>query len=148
MAEAGKAPRCPVLQDSHEVLEYIRHTADAVHDPCGMAIGVRLGLNEMGLLRRVQIEPNANGWSVWVQLRLTSPGCQYFFLFKDTLEQRLIAHPQISRVVVDWDPSLDWTPEDLSPAAQSKLQERRHALWRSDEGEETGVTARDHEGTK
>jgi metal-sulfur cluster biosynthetic enzyme len=69
-----------------------------------------------------------------VQLRLTSPGCLYFFAFKDNLEERLTAHPQISRVAVDWDPSLDWTPEDLSPAAQSKLEERRRALWRSGGG--------------
>jgi metal-sulfur cluster biosynthetic enzyme len=121
----------PTLHDSCEVLEYIRLTADTIHDPCGMATGVRLGLNEMGLLRGVQAEPDAEGWSVRVQLRLTSPGCLYFFLFKDTLVERLSPHPQISRVVVDWDPSLDWTPTDLSPEARDKLEERRRALQRS-----------------
>ena len=134
MAEAAEASHFPALHDSREVLEYIRRTADTIHDPCGMATGVRLGLNEMGLLRRVETEPDADGWSVRVQLRLTSPGCLYFFAFKDNLEERLTAHPQISRVVVEWDPSLDWTPEDLSPAAQSKLAERRRELWRSDGG--------------
>ncbi len=131
MAEAS---RFPDLHGSREVLEYVRCTADTVHDPCGMAAGVRLGLNEMGLVRRVETEPSAEGWSVQVQLRLTSPGCVYFFAFKDNLEERLGAHPQISRVAVDWDPSLDWTPEDLSPAARSRLEERRRALWRSDGG--------------
>jgi metal-sulfur cluster biosynthetic enzyme len=96
-----------------------------------MAVGVRLGLNEMGLLREVQAEPDAEGWSVRVRLRLTSPGCQYYFLFKDTLEERLAAHPQISRVVVDWDSALDWTPTDLSPEARDKLEEHRRALQRS-----------------
>ena len=88
----------------------------------------------MGLLRQVRTEPEADGWSVRVQLRLTSPGCLYYFAFKDNLEERLAAHPQISSVVVDWDPSLDWTPEDLSQAAQSKLEERRRELWRPDGG--------------
>jgi metal-sulfur cluster biosynthetic enzyme len=134
MGEAAETSRVPALHDSREVIEYIRRTADTIHDPCGMATGVRLGLNEMGLLRRVETEPGADGWSVRVQLRLTSPGCLYFFAFKDNLEERLTAHPQISRVVVDWDPSLDWTPEDLSPAARSKLEERRRALWGSDGG--------------
>ena len=134
MAETAETSSCPDLRDSHEVLEYIRRTADTIHDPCGMATGVRLGLNEMGLLRRVETEPDEEGWSVRMQLRLTSPGCVYFFAFKDNLEERLMAHPQISRVVVEWDPSLDWTPEDFSPAARSKLEERRRALWHSDGG--------------
>jgi metal-sulfur cluster biosynthetic enzyme len=130
----AEASRFPVLHDSRELLEYIRRTADTIHDPCGMATGVRLGLSEMGLLRQVETEPDADGWSVRIQLRLTSPGCVYFFAFKDNLEERLGAHPQISRVVVDWDPSLDWTPEDLSPAAQSKLAKRRRELRPSDGG--------------
>jgi metal-sulfur cluster biosynthetic enzyme len=130
----AEASPFPVLQDSRELLEYIRRTADTIHDPCGMATGVRLGLNEMGLVRRVETEPDAEGWSVRMQLRLTSPGCLYFFAFKDNLEERLTAHPQISRVVVDWDPSLDWTPEDLSPAARSKLEQRRRELRPSDGG--------------
>jgi len=134
VAEAAEASRFTELRDSGEVLEYIRRTADTIHDPCGMATGVRLGLNEMGLLRRVEIEQDAEGWRVWIQLRLTSPGCVYFFAFKDNLEERLTAHPQITRVIVEWDPTLDWTPEDLSPAAQSKLEERRRELWRSDGG--------------
>ncbi len=134
MAEAAEASHFPALHDSREALEYIRRTADTIHDPCGMATGVRLGLNEMGLLRRVETEPDADGWSVRVQLRLTSPGCLYFFAFKDNLEERLIAHPQITRVEVEWDPTLDWTPEDLSPAAQSKLEKRRRGLWHSGGG--------------
>ena len=134
MAETAEASSFPDLRDSNEVLEYIRRTADTIHDPCGMATGVRLGLNEMGLLRQVQTEPDADGWSIRIQLRLTSPGCVYFFAFKDNLEERLGAHPQISRVVVDWDPTLDWTPEDLSPAAQSKLEARRRELWHPDKG--------------
>jgi metal-sulfur cluster biosynthetic enzyme len=127
----AETTRFPDLHGSGEVLEYIRRTADTIHDPCGMATGVRLGLNEMGLMREVQTESDADGWSVRIRLRLTSPGCVYFFAFKDNLEERLGAHPQISRVDVEWDPTLDWTPEDLSPAARSKLEERRRALWRS-----------------
>jgi metal-sulfur cluster biosynthetic enzyme len=137
----AKASRFPALHDAPEVLEYTRRTADAVHDPCGMATGIRLGLNEMGLLHRVQAQADADGWTVRMQLRLTSPGCLYFFLFKDILEERLTAHPQISHAVVDWDPSLDWTPEDLSPAARGKLEERRRELRRSDKGDHTGTHA-------
>ena len=142
----AKSSRFPDLDGARELLEFIRRTADTIHDPCGMATGVRLGLNEMGLLRQVQTEPDADGWSVRVQLRLTSPGCLYFFAFKDNLEERLTAHPQISHVVVDWDPSLDWTPEDLSPAARSKLEERRRALWKrlsSEPGDQQPAEPRD-----
>jgi metal-sulfur cluster biosynthetic enzyme len=128
------APDFPDLRTSREALEYIRRTADTIHDPCGMAAGIRLGLNEMGLLRQIQAEPDPEGWSITMQLRLTSPGCLYFFAFKDNLEERLSAHPQISRVVVDWDQSLDWTPEDLTPTARSRLDERRRSLWQSSGG--------------
>ena len=128
MAETSEASSFPTLGEAHEVVAYIRCKADGVPDPCGMAVGVQLGLNEMGLLREVRVEPDAEGWSVRVRLRLTSPGCQYYFLFKDTLEEQLITHPQISRVVVDWDPTLDWTPADLSPEARDRLEERRSAL--------------------
>ena len=134
MTEATEAPRFPTLHDSRDVIEYIRRTADAIHDPCGMAAGVRLGLNEMGLLRQIQAESDREGWTVRMQLRLTSPGCLYFFAFKDNLEERLTAHPQITHVVVDWDPTLDWTPENLYPAARSRLEERRHSLWPSNGG--------------
>jgi metal-sulfur cluster biosynthetic enzyme len=128
------APDFPDLRTSREALEYIRRTADTIHDPCGMAAGIRLGLNEMGLLRQIQAEPDPEGWTITMQLRLTSPGCLYFFAFKDNLEERLSAHPQISRVVVDWDQSLDWTPEDLTPTARSRLDERRRSLWQSSGG--------------
>jgi metal-sulfur cluster biosynthetic enzyme len=139
VAEATEASRFPTLHDLGQVLEHIRRTADTVHDPCGMAVGVRLGLTEMGLLRQIQAEQDADGWSVRVQLRLTSPGCQYFFMFKDNLEERLAEHPQISYAVVNWDPTIDWTPEDLTPAARSKLEKRRRALWPSDAGDDAGA---------
>ena len=133
MAEGAEHTVYPVLSSVDDVRAYVRRMADTVHDPCGMAVGVRVGLDEMGLLRRVEITRAAEGggsyWSVRVDLRLTGPGCQYFFAFKANLEELLVAHPQISGAVVEWDPSLDWTPENMSPAARSKLQERRRALW-------------------
>lgn len=120
----------PTLDRQAEVLEYVRHVADGIHDPCGMTAGVRIGLAEMGLLREVEAHRDAEScWDVRVRLRLTGPGCQYFFLFKDNLEERLSAHPQISNAAVDWDPAIDWTPEDMTPAARSRLQERRRSLW-------------------
>lgn len=149
MAETTEEAR-PALDDPAEVLEYVRRVADGIYDPCGMTVGVRIGLNEMGLMREVEAEPDAEGddgscWNVRVRLRLTGPGCQYFFLFKDNLEERLTAHPQISRVVVDWDPTIDWTPEDMFPAARSRLEERRRELRRPDGGD---VPARESEGKK
>jgi hypothetical protein len=64
VAETREVSRFPALNEAHEVLEYIRRTADGVPDPCGMAVGVRLGLNEMGLLREIQAELDAEGWNV------------------------------------------------------------------------------------
>lgn len=120
----------PLLRDADAVRDYVRQAADTVHDPCGMAVGVRIGLDEMGLLRRIEAEKDDRScWSVRADLRLTGPGCQYFFAFKANLEELLMAHPQISHAVVEWDPSLDWSPENLSRAARSKLEKRRATLW-------------------
>lgn len=151
MAEETEVLRYPALHDPSGVLEYARRVADEVHDTCGLTSGVRIGLNEMGLLRRVEAEPDGDGscWSVRLLLRLTSRGCNYYFMFKDVLEERLAAHPQVSRAVVDWDPSLDWTPEYISPAARLRLEERRRAMRPPEWGNGAGVVhARPPGGTE
>jgi metal-sulfur cluster biosynthetic enzyme len=138
VARTTEEPSFFTLDDQAEVLEYVRRVADGIHDPCGMTAGVRIGLYEMGLVREVEVEADEGEdepcWNVKVRLRLTGPGCQYFFLFKDNLEERLSAHPRISHATVDWDPSIDWTPEEMTPAARSRLDARRRSLWPSEAG--------------
>ncbi|MDQ4099172.1 MAG: hypothetical protein M3121_01570 [Chloroflexota bacterium] len=89
-----------------------------------MAIGLNVGLAEMGLIRDVTVAPAGPNWEVWVNIRLTSPGCQYFFFFQEQLQARLLSHPQIMRAHVTWDHRLDWTPEDLSAGVRARIAQR------------------------
>lgn len=111
-----------------QLIEYVRKVADEVYDPCSMAMGLNIGLAEMGLVREIVTEPGPNGWHVLIRLRVTSPGCQYFFYFQQELERRLLAHPEVVEVKVEWDEVLDWTPEDLAMSARQKLEARRRLL--------------------
>ncbi len=91
-------------------------------------MGLHVGLTEMGLVRSVTAERIAEGWNVQLHLRLTSPGCQYFFYFQQELEARLLEHPDIAVAAVHWDERLDWTPADLAPSAREKVAARQARL--------------------
>jgi metal-sulfur cluster biosynthetic enzyme len=116
-----------VSQTSEQMIELARQVADDVCDPCGMAIGLNVGLAEMGLIRELDVQPEPNGWHVRMRLRLTSPGCQYFFFFREELEKRLLAHPEFASAAIEWDQELDWTPADMAQSARSRIDARsRH----------------------
>jgi metal-sulfur cluster biosynthetic enzyme len=93
-----------------------------------MAIGLNVGLTEMGLVRDVAADLGVDGWQVRIRLRLTSPGCQYFFYFQQQLENRILAHHGMERVTVEWDGGIDWTPEDLALSARQKIETRNRLL--------------------
>lgn len=126
MQEQGAARENQSIET--QLIEYVRKVADEVHDPCSMAMGLHIGLAEMGLVREIVTEAGPNGWHVLIRLRVTSPGCQYFFYFQQELERRLLAHPDVVEVKVEWDEVLDWTPEDLAMSARQKLEARRRLL--------------------
>ena len=112
------------FESPEAVEEFVRSQADRVYDPCSMAIGLNVGLAEMGLIRDITVAPAGPNWEVWVNIRLTSPGCQYFFFFQEQLQARLLSHPQIMRADVTWDHRLDWTPEDFSAGVRARIAQR------------------------
>ena len=118
----------PPLDTEPAVEAFVRAQADNVHDPCSMAIGLNVGLAEMGLIRHVAASHVGERWAVEVTVRLTSPGCQYFFSFQEQLQAHLLAHPQIARADVTWDHTLDWTPEDMADTAKHRIAERMRRL--------------------
>ncbi len=129
MTETKTTEKFPALDTESQVDKFVREVSDTIHDPCGMAAGIKLGLNEMGLIRQIDVEPLGQGWKVHVLLRLTSPGCEYFFAFRDNLEEKTARHPQIESIEVEWDPTLDWTPSDLTEEARKRWQERQGQIW-------------------
>ncbi|GAB4215306.1 MAG: hypothetical protein OHK0012_15160 [Synechococcales cyanobacterium] len=105
---------------------FVCEQLNQVADPCALALGVTIGLEEMGLLKHLDISPNPSGYAIHLTLRLTSPDCLYFIYFEREIRQRLVGQAGIESVTFTWDSCLDWTPAFLSPAAQSALNERRH----------------------
>lgn len=115
------------LQSGNDVVSYIRNEVNQVTDPCSQALGVSIGLCDMGLVRELEAEPCGDGWGVRLTLRLTSPGCLYFVYFEEAIRQR-VADPAIKRLKISFDSGLDWTPDDMAPGAQRRLQAYRSRL--------------------
>jgi metal-sulfur cluster biosynthetic enzyme len=115
------------LQSEQEVIAWVRSLANEIYDPCGLALGVSIGMVDMGLIRSLGVQRLEDGWGVSLRIRLTSPGCFYFVYFERELRSRLNAYQPV-KLTIEWDKILDWTPDDLSPSAQSKLRAYRERL--------------------
>ncbi|MES3100650.1 metal-sulfur cluster assembly factor [Sphingomonas faeni] len=95
----------------------IRAELNEIKDPCSMAAGTPLGLDEMGLIRDVIIAANGD---VTIDLRLTSPFCHMIGFFQQEATRRVQALCGAERVTLKADNGLDWSPSFLSPAAKAK----------------------------
>lgn len=95
----------------------IRTTLDEIKDPCSLAAGTPLGLNEMGLVKHVAV--GADG-AVSIALRLTSPFCHMIGFFKAEALRRVGALEGVTSVELSADNGLDWSPRDIAPAAQAR----------------------------
>ncbi|BBB14396.1 iron-sulfur cluster assembly protein [Sphingopyxis sp. FD7] len=108
----------------HDLEGLIRRELDTIKDPCSIASGVPLGLDEMGLIDRIDIV----GAAVTVYLRLTSPFCHMIGFFHVEAARLLGAIDGIETVQVIADNGLDWTPSLISAKAQRLRSERILAM--------------------
>jgi metal-sulfur cluster biosynthetic enzyme len=104
------------------VVAEIRRRLNTIGDPCSVANGVAMGLDEMGLVEDITLDPAGNAV---VRLRLTSPTCLMVGYFKAKAEERVSEVPGVSSVEVLSDRGLDWSPTMMSDAAKER---RRAAL--------------------
>lgn len=95
----------------------IRAELDEIKDPCSVASGTPLGLDEMGLVDTVSI---SDAGVVVLRLRLTSPFCHMIGFFKVEAQRRVGALPGVSAVELEADNGLDWSPTRISAAGQSR----------------------------
>jgi metal-sulfur cluster biosynthetic enzyme len=89
----------------------IRELADEIKDPCSLATATPLGLDEMGLVERVQIGDTGD---VAIAIRLTSPLCVMVGYFRTELRRRVLTLPAVRQVEVTFDRGLDWHPSHMS----------------------------------
>ncbi len=90
---------------------------DQIKDPCSLASGVPMGLDEMGLVDTVEIGDDGR---VDIRLRLTSPFCHMIGFFHVEAKRRIMGLSGVTDVHVSADTGLDWSPSRISPAAQAR----------------------------
>jgi len=114
----------PLAAGKQRVIAEIRRQLDTIGDPCSVAHGTPMGLDEMGLVEDVRLDHDGN---VVIDLRLTSPTCMMVGYFNVEAKRRLQEIPGVRTVEVRADHGLDWTPDMMSDAAK----ERRRAALRA-----------------
>jgi metal-sulfur cluster biosynthetic enzyme len=94
---------------------------DQIQDPCSVAGGTPMGLNEMGLVRSVDVSADGD---VEIDLRLTSPFCHMIGFMKKTAIEKCSRIEGVHQVDVHGDAGLDWDPGMIAPAAERRRQAR------------------------
>jgi metal-sulfur cluster biosynthetic enzyme len=106
-----------------ELEERVRDCLRQVKDPCSVATGHPLHLEEMGLVKSV--EADADGGRVVVNLRLTSPTCVMVGYFVTEIQQLVgQALPEMEDVEVRFDHGFDWTPDMMSEEVRRERASR------------------------
>jgi metal-sulfur cluster biosynthetic enzyme len=104
-----------------EFVAEIRRTLDTIGDPCSVAHGSPMGLDEMGLIESVAVDEEGG---VDIGIRLTSPCCMMLGYFEVEATKRVGTLPGVSRVKVHSDQGLDWRPEMIKPEARRRRREK------------------------
>ena len=107
---------------------------DGIVDPCSVPAGAPGGLVEMGIVREIFISGEPTAVSVRVVLCVTEPGCVMGGPFAQETHDRLSRLPGVAAVAVEFDPTVEWTRADMSPAYAERLRlarERRIAGHRA-----------------
>lgn len=92
-----------------------------IYDPCSVASGYALGLNDMGLVESVSLDPAG---TVTVNIRLTSPGCLMIGYFVTEIRRSLSEMDEVTNVIVKHDIGENWEPEMMAPAALAQRRKR------------------------
>jgi metal-sulfur cluster biosynthetic enzyme len=100
-----------------DLKDRIRAQLDEIKDPCSLAAGTPMGLDEMGLVKDVVIDASGD---VTIDLRLTSPFCHMIGFFQQEATRRVQELCGAQHITLRADNGLDWSPGFLSPAAQAR----------------------------
>jgi metal-sulfur cluster biosynthetic enzyme len=113
--------------------DQVRAVLNGIVDPCSAAAGAPAGLDDMGLVREVEVETETGsaGAVVRVMLALTEPTCLMGIPFMATARERLEALPGVDRAEVSLASGFEWTPAELSTSYAARLErvrERRREM--------------------
>jgi metal-sulfur cluster biosynthetic enzyme len=105
----------------------VRAALDEIVDPCSTAAGAPAGLEEMGLVREVEIRDGRGGARVRVTIGLTQPLCLMGIPFLKSARERVSAMPGVGKVEVSLASGIDWTPAQMALPYQERLARVRRA---------------------
>jgi metal-sulfur cluster biosynthetic enzyme len=117
-------------------VETVKGVLNGIVDPCSATAGVPAGLVDMGLVSDISVEPvsdisvepvSPGRFEVVVSIGVTEVGCFMIGPFASEARARLEALPGDATVTVRLKSAKDWTPEDMSPDLQSRLEAHRKA---------------------
>jgi len=100
-----------------DIVQQVRAVLNQIGDPCSVANGTPLGLHDMGLLSKVEVDQSG---VLRVGLRLTSPSCSMVGYFTEEIRTRAAQLPGVTDVVVDADNGLDWLPSMMTDDARAR----------------------------
>lgn len=103
----------------------VRTALNAIVDPCSRAANCVAGLQDMGLIRDIEISQMSEGASVRVVIGVTEFGCLLGASFVSEAYKILERMPGVAHVKVELDGKFDWDPDDMSADYQERLGERR-----------------------
>lgn len=103
----------------------VRATLNQIVDPCSAAAGAPAGLDDMGLVRSVEIRQSPRGAAVRVEIGVTEPGCFMIYPFCREARKRLAEIEQVDTVDVDLANGADWLPSDMSEGYRKLLTRKR-----------------------
>ena len=116
------------LESADQIESFVQQTANTIFDPCAMGAGMKIGMTDMGLIRKIEAQSTDEGWEVSILIRFTGPECLNYFYFKQNLERQIAKHPQIRTVRVDFCEVFDWSFEEMAPEARAQLNARTERL--------------------
>lgn len=102
--------------------EAVRNALQQVCDPCSIAAHAPTSILDMGLVRDWSVDETGN---LVVRMALTSPSCTMGPHMIRAAEQLLSAIPGLNSARVDVDPTVFWTPADMTEAGRTALDSRR-----------------------
>lgn len=103
-------------------LEAVRSALRQVVDPCSIATGVPLHLEDMGLVRDLRCDESGN---VTISLRLTSPFCAQWGNIRERVELVVRSVGGVNSVDVEVDDGNEWVPQMMSLRASRMLRALR-----------------------
>lgn len=109
---------------THSIDEAVRKALHNVCDPCSIAANAPVSILDMGLVRGWTMDEDGN---LVVSMALTSPSCTMGPHMMRAAEQLLAEIPGVASARVEVDPTVFWTPEEMTEAGRAVLDGRRQS---------------------